>query len=139
MPNVVLDSNVLVSAFASRDPAAPTRRALALARSKHRLCLSGAVVGEVGRVLLRPKFGRYGATPATVAAYLDLLRLGGLVVEPGERVAECRDPDDDRVLELALACSAAAVVSGDADLRALHPWRGVPILSPREFAERDGP
>jgi predicted nucleic acid-binding protein len=45
----------------------------------------------------------------------------------------CRDPKDDQFLALALACGADVLVSSDADLRALHPWLGIPVLSPQEF------
>ena len=46
-------------------------------------------------------------------------------------VPQCRDPKDNQFL--ALACGADVLVSSDADLRALHPWQGIPVLSPQEF------
>jgi uncharacterized protein len=56
------------------------------------------------------------------------------VVEPAERVAECRDPGDDMVLEAALAAAPAAdtviIVSDDRDLLVLDPWRGIRVLKP---------
>jgi uncharacterized protein len=52
---------------------------------------------------------------------------------PSERVADCRDPKDDRYLELALAAGAAFIISSDDDLIVLHPWRGVSILSPAAY------
>ena len=48
-------------------------------------------------------------------------------------MAECRDPADDKYLELTLAAGAGAIVSSDRDLRVLHPWRGVRILRPAEY------
>lgn len=58
--------------------------------------------------------------------------------EPTERVADCRDPDDNKVLELALAAGAEVILSGDADLLALHPWRGIPVLAPAAFLVQFG-
>ena len=62
--------------------------------------------------------------------------------EPAVRVLECRDPDDDMYLELALAADAEMIVSGDADLLVLSPWRGIPILTAsgylRAVSERAG-
>ena len=48
-------------------------------------------------------------------------------------LADCRDAKDNKYLELALAASAAVIVSSDADLLTLHPWRGLRILRPAEF------
>ena len=45
----------------------------------------------------------------------------------------CRDAKDAKFLALALGCQAAKLVSSDADLLVLHPWRGVPILTPAAF------
>ena len=54
-------------------------------------------------------------------------------------VSACRDPKDDKFLELALSGAATHLISGDDDLLALHPVRGVAILSPHDFiAERTG-
>ena len=44
--------------------------------------------------------------------------------------SDCRDPKDDKFLELALNGKATHIVSGDEDLLVLHPFRGIPILTP---------
>ena len=64
---------------------------------------------------------------------LELLLKNAAVVDITEPVAACRDPDDDKFLELAVNGSATCVVTGDADLLALHPFRGIPILTPADF------
>ena len=46
---------------------------------------------------------------------------------------DCRDAKDDKYLELALASGAEVIVSGDADLLVLHPWRGVRVLRPADY------
>jgi uncharacterized protein len=48
-------------------------------------------------------------------------------------VTDCRDPDDNMYLELALAAQAATIVSGDHDLLVLHPWRGIRIVRPAGY------
>ena len=48
-------------------------------------------------------------------------------------VMGCRDPDDDKFLETAITGEASAIVSGDNDLLAMHPFRGIPILRPADF------
>jgi len=51
-------------------------------------------------------------------------------------VRECHDPKDDKFLEVAINGTAELILTGDADLLALHPWRGVAILSPAKYLER---
>ena len=48
----------------------------------------------------------------------------------------CRDPDDDRVLAAAVAGDAVSIVTGDQDLLVLRRYKGIPILTPRQFLER---
>ena len=51
-------------------------------------------------------------------------------------VRECRDPKDDKFLELALNGRADLIITGDADLLVLNPWRGIEIVTPREYLTR---
>ncbi len=48
-------------------------------------------------------------------------------------VTDCRDPKDNKFLELALSGKADLILTGDQDLLALHPWRGISILSPSDY------
>ena len=50
-----------------------------------------------------------------------------------ERIAVCRDPKDDKFLELAVSGQATCIVTSDDDLLALNPFRGIPILSVAQF------
>ena len=52
-----------------------------------------------------------------------------------ERIAACRDPTDDKFLELAVGGNADSIVSDDADLLALNPFRGIPIVTPAPFVQ----
>jgi uncharacterized protein len=52
-----------------------------------------------------------------------------------ERIAVCRDPTDDKFLELAVNGHADLIVTGDADLPALNPFRQIPIVSPAAFVQ----
>jgi putative PIN family toxin of toxin-antitoxin system len=58
------------------------------------------------------------------------------IVPQAAMVRECRDHKDDKFLELALDGQADLLVTGDEDLLALHPWRGIPILSPADYLAR---
>jgi hypothetical protein len=50
----------------------------------------------------------------------------------------CRDLSDSFILALAFVAQADAIVSSDHDLLVLHPWRGVPILTPAQFLAEFG-
>ena len=108
------------------------RRALLAARERGRIALSPPVLSEIEGVLARPKFAA-AIAPDLRAEIVGLLSAAAAWFEPEVRVRECRDPGDDIYLELALAAGAAAIVSSDADLLVLDPWRGVRILRPAEF------
>jgi putative PIN family toxin of toxin-antitoxin system len=56
-------------------------------------------------------------------------------VEITERIAACRDATDDKFLELAVNGEADVIVSGDADLLVLNPFRGIPIVAPAAFVQ----
>lgn len=69
---------------------------------------------------------------------LDILRRQAVWFRPSEPVTDCRDAKDNKYLELALASGAGIIVSGDADLLVLHPWRGVRILRPADYLVESG-
>ncbi len=55
-----------------------------------------------------------------------------------QRIAACRDPTDDKFLELAVNGHADLIVSGDGDLLALNPFRQIPIVTPAIFVQGGG-
>ena len=73
--------------------------------------------------------------------YLQVIReiaisSGGGIVDPEIQVDDCPDHEDNRILEMALASGSILIVSDDADLLTMSPWRGIPIIRPSEFAGR---
>lgn len=126
----VLDTGVVVSALLL--PRSVPRQAFDLAAGRGRLLVSAATVAELDEVLHRPKFNKY-LTEEERLEFLAALLRAAEVVEVEEAVTECRDPDDNKFLELAISGQATHLLSGDADLLALHPFRGIPILAPHDF------
>lgn len=78
---------------------------------------------ELLDVLHRPGLARF-LDPGLRTELIGQLLALGVLFTPAERVTDCRDPKDNKCLELALASGAEAIVSSDTDLRVLHPWRG---------------
>lgn len=83
-------------------------------------------------MLSRPKFDRY----ISIQDRQEFIRLLGRVAElvPSTyTIRACRDPQDDKILELAVNGRAEIIITGDRDLLALHPFQGIQILSPAAF------
>lgn len=123
---IVVDTNVFVSA-AIKDSSLPAT-AIYLVRQHGTLLKSAATEAQFMEVLDRPYLAKLIA-PAS-RDWLYELMASAEYVEIIERISACRDPTDDKFLELAVNGYADLVVSGDADLRVLNPFRGIPIVSP---------
>lgn len=133
MLRVVVDTNVLVSAVIL-----PTSRVAAillyLQRGEFAPLYCAETLEELAGVLNRPRIRvKYHLSDADIRAVLDLILLRGHYIEPVERVTICRDPKDDIFLEVALAGKADRIVSGDDDLLSLHPFMGIPVVTPGTF------
>jgi len=57
-------------------------------------------------------------------------------VDPRQSVADSKDWEDNRILELAEAVGAFLIVSDDVALQGFSPWRGTPIIPSAVFASR---
>jgi len=84
---------------------------------------------------LRSKFDRYVSREAR-AIFLSLIRTVAEFVPIIQLVRACRDPKDDKFLEVALNGRADVIVTGDTDLLAMNPWRGIVILAPADYLRR---
>jgi uncharacterized protein len=137
---VVLDTSTLASA-ALRIGSVP-HRALVKALGSCDLCASSETLAELQHVLDRRKFDRY-LDKESRRAFVALIRRNVhlFAVQDLDLAALrplCRDPRDNQFLALAVAAGADAVVSSDEDLLVLHPWRGIPILTPAQFLAKPG-
>ena len=127
---VALDTNVLVSAFATRGLCADV---LNIVLAEHQLIVGTTVLAELEKVL-RVKIR---APARLIAEVLTLLRDEGQVVGAAARLeVALRDASDVAVISEAVAGGADVLVSGDRDL--LEVGLGLPmaVLSPRDFWNR---
>ncbi len=95
---------------------------------------SEATLMELAEVLDRSKFDPYVAR----GERQEFLRLFNRVAERVEVISvinACRDPRNDKFLELAVDGSAEIIVTGDRDLLALDPFRDVAIMTPARFLD----
>jgi uncharacterized protein len=126
----VFDTNVIVSAllFEHGKPA----QALQYALENGEVLLSLDLLEELNEVLGRKRFDRY-VTSEEREEFLEALIARAVLVEITETVKECRDPKDDKILELALNGETDYIISGDKDLLVLHPFRDVHVITADEF------
>ena len=97
--------------------------------------ISDAAMYELADVLAGAKFDRYVGIEDR-KSFLQRLSYIAEFVPIIQLVRECRDPKDDKFLEVALNGRADVIITGDADLLALHPWREIAILSPTGYLEQ---
>ncbi len=79
-------------------------------------------------------FDKYVSEPKRLEFLLSLVEVAETVLVT-QAINACRDPKDDKFLELAVAGHASHVVSGDADLLSLHPFQGISIVTAKMFIE----
>jgi uncharacterized protein len=113
-------------------PHSVPRQAFDAAAARGRLLVSAATVAELDDVLRRPKFNKYISEEKRLE-FLAALVQEAEQVEVTELVTACRDAKDDKFLELVVSGRASHILSGDADLLALHPFRGIAVLTPQAF------
>jgi putative PIN family toxin of toxin-antitoxin system len=87
---------------------------------------------ELNEVLGRPRFNKYLLEEERLEFLRALVREADLMTVT-ETVTDCRDPKDNKFLELAVSGNATCIVSGDDDLLILNPFRGIPIVPPKAF------
>ncbi len=127
---VVLDSNVLIAAAATRGLC---EAIVELCLERHQIVIGNGILEEV-----REKLIKKIKVPRSVALeYLELLRTSAELVEPLKLSRSvCRDPDDLMVLGLVAPGAADIVVSGGKDLLVIGKFAGARIVSPRDFWEK---
>jgi uncharacterized protein len=130
---VVIDTNTLISAILL--PSSIPDAAVTHAMRFGQLLMSEDTLGELAEVLARPKFDRY-VTVARREEYLRVLLPVVEIVEILQRVKICRDPRDDKFLEVAANDRAQVLISGDDDLLVLDPFLSTAIVTPAAYLQR---
>lgn len=126
---VYFDTNVLVSAFATRGLSADL---FELVLIEHDLIAGRNVLRELQRVLR----AKIKLPAARCAAILEFVALEALTVVENAVAADCEADEDDRlILGEAVAGGAEAFITGDAAVIALGEVGGMRILTPRQMWE----
>lgn len=130
-PNrVVIDTNIFLSAVLNQDslPAKVVEKAL----RSGQILQSAETWEELEDVLNREKFDKYRSV-FDRRMYFKYLGEFMEQVSVTTRTSVCRDPKDDKLLELAIDGRADLIITGDKDLLVLNPFEGVPIVTPMDY------
>ena len=128
--NVVLDTNVLVSALVK---AGKPRDLFKKLVKEKQLVLSKAILEEFLDVIEDPKVAKY-VSERDVTVFLKTLGNAARIVQLKSRFnAVKEDPDDDIIVRAAYDGKASYIVSGDKHLLALKEFKGIKILTVDEM------
>ena len=127
---IVIDTNVIISALIFANSS--SMNAFAIAKSRGTILLSNDVLLELTNVLNRSKFDRY-ITSEIREDFLTNLMLEAEIVTITEQITSCRDPKDNKFLELAISGYADYLLTGDQDLLILHLFRNLQIMTVSNF------
>ncbi len=132
----VIDTNLIVRAVIR--PTGSVAPVLFRLRNAEYLYLySRPTLDEVAEVLNRRRIRvRYHVSDDDISTVVGLLMLRGEEVRPERHFRVCRDPDDNKFLDVAVAGAADIVATGDEDLLALGSIENIPIVQARQFIDR---
>ncbi len=128
----VFDNNVLISVVLL---AGVPRKSFDRFLDNGTVLVSVPVLLELADILNREKFDKYVTHDERMRFMVSFLKVAE-IIEISETIIVCRDPKDDKLLELAVSGKADFLVTGDKDLLVLNSFRGVTIITPREFLEK---
>lgn len=127
----VFDTNALISAAFLKT--STNAQALNVALDKGRIVISESVLQEFSEVILRKKFDRYFLNDDERLEAISNIENNSIVYFPKNIITACRDPKDNKFLELAVTAGASCIITGDQDLLILHPFQNIPIVSAADF------
>jgi putative PIN family toxin of toxin-antitoxin system len=130
---VVFDTSALIGVLTK--PEGICNDALIIGVEQCRLLASEETLAEFVFVARRDKFDKYASRAEReyiLTQYAKRVEKVTISVES----TDCRDPKDNKFLSLALSGDADIIVTGDDDLLVLHPYKGIDILTIRDFVDR---
>lgn len=131
----VFDVNIIISA--ALIPNSKPDLAIRKAQDYGNILMSSEIWIELEQVLARPKFDRYISLQDRIRFLRDFFDTILLVTEITEKISECRDPKDNKYLELAVVGKANYIINGDEDLLILNPFRQTQIITASHFLEME--
>lgn len=125
---VVFDTNIFISALILAGSSAE-KAILKVIEGSDELIISHDIIDEVLTVLSN-KFSRNReALSRTAVNFAEI----GIIVKPTERISIFQDEPDNRILECAAAGKADAIVTGDKEMLKLGSYKGIKIITLKDY------
>lgn len=132
MQRIVIDTNVVVSALIQQSY--PHRIIYNLfIGGKIQLCVSGQLMREYYKVLIRPKFSRYPDFFVRAEILLGKIETKALKYNPTIKLDLLKDKDDDMILELADECLADFIITGNTNDFIFPSYKQTKIVTPKMY------
>jgi hypothetical protein len=129
----ICDTNTLISAYILAD--SKSRRAYNKAFDTGIVIYSIATFDEFAETFVGLKFEKYLPLDKRLSAIKEFLAKAALI-DVEIVITDCRDPKDNKFLELAVSANASCIITGDKDLLILNPFCGIPILNAADFLNK---
>ncbi len=126
---IIVDTNVWISFLLGKHLSTLKN---SLLNAYVNIYFSAELYEEIIKVVNYPRIKKY-VPENDFFELISLFRGKIIFTAPNISINECRDPKDNFLLELAVSAKADYLVTGDLDLLALNPFRGVKIVEPGEF------
>ena len=129
---VVLDTNIFISSvFWEGSSYRVVKKAIS---QEIIVFVSDEIIKEIRKVLARD----FSLEKQEIDDIINSVAYFTHLIKPKEKVEVVKeDPDDDRILECALACRAKFIISYNKHLLKLKTFRGIKIVTPEEFLKTD--
>jgi putative PIN family toxin of toxin-antitoxin system len=130
----VFVTNSLISAALVKD--STSRKALDKPIDLGLLAISNNTFDELIEVLFRKKFDTYFPDDNERWVLINKLEINSTLFIPDITINDCRDPKDNKFLELAISSNASCIETGVKALLVLHLFRNIPILNAFDFIHK---
>lgn len=130
---VVVDTNVFISAALTDGLA---RKVIVKVLEHFTILQSVPTYEELRSRIYKKKFDKY-LSKGDRLDFLTVIQQNSLIIETSLKITDCRDPDDNKFLEIAIEAQAKYLITGDDDLlvlRADPPYQKL-IITPVEFLQ----
>ena len=130
---IILDTNVLVSGLFFTG--IPLKILKGIKLGKYRTVVSQDIVDEYKRTI--DKLANHFLKVINANSQLELIVLSSDICQPQKLIEPvCADPDDDKFIACAIASKTKIIVSGDKHLLHVSGYKGIQVLTPRQFFEK---
>jgi putative PIN family toxin of toxin-antitoxin system len=129
-----VDTSTLIGVLTGKPGGYPAQ-AVNIAFLWYQRVLSQETRDELERVIRRPALDKYRPLALRLQFFEKYVQ-GCEMQAVTQQVHDCRDPNDDKFLSLAVSTETPLIVSSDPDLTSMNPYRSIEIITPRAFVER---